>query len=894
MQMNRRYGTTLMALLWLGLCASGCVGMRVAEADKLHKAGKIAEAAAIYEEACAQWHVEGCRDLAYVLRNDTDRGVKPDGKKLRWAANRACFKGDADGCLHLGYAYQYGVGGEVNLDNAQLLYGRLCDASVWNGCVLAGRLYLSRDTSPASAKTAARLLSRACDGGSSWGCSELGWTLYHHGGGRLKAEPRRALSLLRATCKGEVFDGCSHLARALMEGKQGYPKDHAQGVTLLKKMCFERRKAYDCWTLSDKADASGKPVTKASQLELIERACVLGERRACASFESLRMDLASPQSKRAVAADSLKKCQRLGDHSAVTLRCKADAHSLLGEPAKALPLYRRACTLGDGRACNAVLTELFDHPHLAHIKLEENLKALRHACDRGLSQTCDVWFAMLTGDGFGVPKDLKRIRAVVTPRCEKLKERSSCKLLGLLRLVEHKARDASAPRVRADEARTAHLLHQGCDAKLPAHKCHHVAQYQLFLAKRYKTPEDIKRAREHLVGVSAVSDHWRVELAVEMTRGVLVKQDIPGGLASLETLCQEREVTPACVALAHMYRRGEVGLKKDVARAMTLYDRACQRGHTIGCFQLVRLHRLGCGTTRDWRIAAFYANKLCDERTCSGARRGGCFLAGQLYMRGGWKLDQNLALAEQRYQYACGLGDYASCNNLGVQAREGNLGAERRAEGCPLMERSCGLGGALGCVNYGNCLEFGGEGLKPDLRLARAFYERGCKMGQRVGCLRVARMEESGKLGNTSDVGKARAVYEAQCTAKHHDGCMDLARLSEQGAASLPKDPDRAVWWRARACVLAGMHNACYQWAQTIERAGRADEAVDVYEFACEKLGQDSMCRERDALRKRTDASRKPVVLPPAPTTGGVGADGAPEIQKAMQARLDRGMCGDL
>ena len=109
----------------------------------------------------------------------------------------------------------------------------LCAAGNANGCYVAGQEYLMNDD---EAK-AGELFTRACDGGSAYGCKWLA-PMHRNGlGGIAKDEAKakaledKAVTLYPALCEGGKVQACWDLA-GLIEGS-----DPARAKTLYKLAC---------------------------------------------------------------------------------------------------------------------------------------------------------------------------------------------------------------------------------------------------------------------------------------------------------------------------------------------------------------------------------------------------------------------------------------------------------------------------------------------------------------------------------------------------------------------------------------------------------------------------------------------------------------------------------
>jgi TPR repeat protein len=212
----------------LELHERGCV---LGEAAACTDAGVLREqrgepgvAAERYEAGCAGGDSAGCHDLALLARDG--RGAARDAARALALAARACDGGVAAGCLLAGELALHG-----DPPSAEEHLRRACELGDLRGCALAdaaragprvvgeerarlrcdeGELAACHNLAilvePRDAPRAAALYDRACSGGSSLACSNLG-RLYEAGRGVAK-DPRRALALFAAACAAGERVGC--------------------------------------------------------------------------------------------------------------------------------------------------------------------------------------------------------------------------------------------------------------------------------------------------------------------------------------------------------------------------------------------------------------------------------------------------------------------------------------------------------------------------------------------------------------------------------------------------------------------------------------------------------------------------------------------------------------
>jgi len=104
-----------------------------------------------------------------------------------------------------------------NKQKAAKLYTKACDGGIMEGCYNLGVLYSNGDGVRQDKQKAVKLYSKACDSGIMEGCFNLG-ILYYYGKG-IHQDKQKAKQLFRKACDGGLQSGCKGY-RILNE--QGY------------------------------------------------------------------------------------------------------------------------------------------------------------------------------------------------------------------------------------------------------------------------------------------------------------------------------------------------------------------------------------------------------------------------------------------------------------------------------------------------------------------------------------------------------------------------------------------------------------------------------------------------------------------------------------------------
>ncbi len=195
----------------------------------------------------------------------------------------------------------------------------------------------------------------------------------------------------------------------------------------------------------------------------------------------------------------------------------------------------------------------------------------------------------------------------------------------------------------------------------------------------------------------------------------LLEDPSPKRLAAPDHLfkaCRARSAR-ACNDLGWVYDHGFGAVSKDKRRAQELFEKSCELGSTLGCFNRGRLAR----------------------RTNTG--------------------DAALFLDK-----ACSRGFSDACEQLAgvVQQTRANC---RRHNG--------------GCTNWGFILE-NGLGVPSDLKAALRAYEKACTGGSANGCGNAAQFHAEGR-GTPVSRTQAVVLFDAACKRKSDWGCLRATQL---------------------------------------------------------------------------------------------------------------------
>ena len=251
-----------------------------------------------------------------------------------------------------------------------------------------------------------------------------------------------------------------------------------------------------------------------------------------------------------------------------------------------------------------------------------------------------------------------------------------------------------------------------------------------------------------------------------------------GGVAACEVKCAAKE-QDSCYELARILEKG-TDAPKDLARALTLYQAACDGGVFAACNSLGALYATGDGVARDD------------------------------------------AKAVELYQQSCDHGYARACVNLGAMHFEGNGVPKNESLGARLFLRGCEGGEPLGCLNvsvaYG-----GGLGVPKDDAEAFSYADRACTAGAVRGCVRVGMAKVSG-AGVAKDVKAGLAQLDAPMHARRSRGVREPRRaVCQRGRYGYSRGPLTRPRLREEGMRAGREAGLRYRQVAREDRPGRND-----------------------------------------------------------------------
>jgi serine/threonine protein kinase len=213
------------------------------QAEALDKQKQYAEAAALYDKACAGANPVACRHLGrlYTL----GQGVTKNYSQAVTLYQKSCDAGDAAGCGLLGSMYDAGWGVTKDVPRAIALYSKACAAGVAVNCGAIGNRYcVGFGTGYGMAGHSQELLaliSEGCDAGDFASCSNLAYI--YEMGWQVSRDFSRAVAIYSKSCDAGNALACNRAGQLYAEGRTGLPtgfskdKDKEKAKEFFSKAC---------------------------------------------------------------------------------------------------------------------------------------------------------------------------------------------------------------------------------------------------------------------------------------------------------------------------------------------------------------------------------------------------------------------------------------------------------------------------------------------------------------------------------------------------------------------------------------------------------------------------------------------------------------------------------
>ncbi|MEP6652347.1 MAG: tetratricopeptide repeat protein [Myxococcales bacterium] len=187
----------------------------------------------------------------------------------------------------------------------------------------------------------------------------------------------------------------------------------------------------------------------------------------------------------------------------------------------------------------------------------------------------------------------------------------------------------------------------------------------------------------------------------------------------------------SCSRLAYLLAHGEQGLARDEPKAISLYQRACDAGCAVACFNLGAIHGIEGTAAHDDKMATKYW-----DLACRSGYPAACSNLGLLYAHQGSSPRQREAAVEL-FGRACAGGDPIGCMNAVVVMRQGVQAPVEQEMGV-LLDLACTGDLAAGCLELASWLDR--HGATPGA--AKQAVEKACRLGSEEACRKQPGIQE--------------------------------------------------------------------------------------------------------------------------------------------------------
>ncbi len=413
---------------------------------------------AAYERGCDAGSALACNNLA-TLRAEGYAGLDPNPIAAREIFERACTAGEPAACNNVAFVIGGLPASPRRGPRGARVYKLRCGGPFQVGCVGWGerRDVVPRGT-PVDVAQAVAALERACQGGLTTACVNLGAFLYLGRG--VTRDRARAEKLFSESCFRGDASACGEQGAALLTLRMDHPKDKKAGLGFLERACnageedacaalyghmlddpkreqegaagLERLAAREVFShkLVQLYETGGVHVAKKPEeaRRIALRMCETDSRCLDAAYY-LSRGIGGPKDERKALESLNHGCDEEDYASCSELGARyRDGRSVSRDPTRAVDLFRRACN-GDAAACNDL-----SQAHLTGDGVPNDpaqaLTLARAACEGGSADGC-ASVGVMIADGLGTEKDAKAATPYLAFGCRRAVHSACAKLTAL-------------------------------------------------------------------------------------------------------------------------------------------------------------------------------------------------------------------------------------------------------------------------------------------------------------------------------------------------------------------------------------------------------------------------------------------------------------------------------
>ena len=254
------------------------------------------------------------------------------------------------------------------------------------------------------------------------------------------------------------------------------------------------------------------------------------------------------------------------------------------------------------------------------------------------------------------------------------------------------------------------------------------------------------------------------------------------------------EPPPSPVAMNHqanLFLKGR-GVKQDFAKALHLFERAANEGHTASMISAGYMYENGLGVARDFAAAMQWYERAAAQGYASAQKA-----IGDLY-RLGRGVKQDDAAAAQWYQKAADQGFAQAQCELGYLMIRGRGVPQDWPKAKLLLEAGAGQGNACAQHYLAFMYMHGLIGRLPDTERALELDKMAAGNGNAEAQFNMGRANEIGWVPHATE-REALNWYALAAGGGYPPAMARLAEVYEKGELKEKADPEKARMWRERA-----------------------------------------------------------------------------------------------
>jgi hypothetical protein len=228
----------------------------------------------------------------------------------------------------------------------------------------------------------------------------------------------------------------------------------------------------------------------------------------------------------------------------------------------------------------------------------------------------------------------------------------------------------------------------------------------------------------------------------------------------------------SCIYLAGYYEKGE-GVDKNIPKSLELLEKACKAGDPIGCVKIADLFMGGVNLPKNLEKATQFYRKACESQGSAGWISEGCTKLGSLYESGNG-IPKNLEEARALYKKACDGGNNTACGKLGVPTETATGKSVITSRGAELLRNGCqhSLGGGALLSALGGSAEYSEVNDASCQKLASYLIES-CEQGETPACIEVSDRYRNGMVPEDKK-SLVISIDQKLCEAGNSESCYWL------------------------------------------------------------------------------------------------------------------------